>query len=462
MLTKHKIMNTSATSAAFEKAFGAASPGKKRIYRAIVIGAGASGLFFASSTDLTSTDPHTGAAGGLILEHTSSPGSKLLISGGGRCNFTHAGSMKDFPGHYNNGAAVRSVLYKHGNTKFTEFMEGLGVPSVTEGDGRIFPESRSSAAVLDALLKRSAANGFSIRTGTEVTAIRPPEGPGMPWEVHTTPAGIRTSGAGKDRNVFLCKSLVIATGGITYPSTGSDGSLIPVLQRDLGIRFTGLAPSLMPLAITDDPYRSLAGVSLDNVIITVEEKSGRRIHQTSGPVLFTEKGLSGPAALNASAHLRPEAVISLSFTPGSNKEQVMKRLQEELKGRPQELNTTAAAAARLFGLPKSLTRILAERSCSSRGASSPKSMAALLTADHLSIDQETLSFSGKSSSGMCTRGGIDLDQINSKTMEFKDAPGLFAIGEVLDVDGETGGYNLQFAFSSARAASECVAGDVSH
>lgn len=167
MLTKHKIMNTSATSAAFNKASGAASPGKKRIYRAIVIGAGASGLFFASSTDLTSTDPHTGAAGGLILEHTSRPGSKLLISGGGRCNFTHAGSMKDFPGHYNNGAAVRSALYKHGNTKFTEFMEGLGIPSVTEGDGRVFPESRSSAAVLDALLKRSAANGFSIRTGME-------------------------------------------------------------------------------------------------------------------------------------------------------------------------------------------------------------------------------------------------------------------------------------------------------
>ncbi len=462
MLTKAQNMNTSATSSTFEKSFDAVSPGKKCIYRAIVIGAGASGLFFASSTDLSSPDPSTGTVGGLILEHTAKPGSKLLISGGGRCNFTHAGSVKDFPAHYNNGTAVRSALYKHSNIKFTEFMEDLGIPSVTEEDGRIFPECRRSAPVLDALLKRSAANGFTIRTGTDVTAIRPPEGPGRPWGICVTRNGNGypgNDGCGAADEIFFCENLIIATGGITYPSTGSDGSLIPVLQRDLGIRFTELVPSLMPLTIAGDPYRSLAGVSVEKAAMTIEEKSGRKIHQASGPILFTEKGLSGPAALNASAHLRPDAVISLSLIPGISRDQVMRRLQEELKGRPQDINTTSAAAARLFGLPKSLTRILAERSCGAGSSPSLKSMASLLTADRLPLDQETLSFSGKSSpGGMCTRGGIALDQINTKTMELRNAHGLFAVGEVLDVDGETGGYNLQFAFSSARAASEYVNG----
>ena len=282
------------------------------IYDCIIVGAGAAGLFAGARFDMAAT--------GLILEKTSRAGTKLLMSGGGQCNITHAGSIKDFIDRYGKkGSRIRSCLYKHNNLELMTFLEENGIPTVTqEEDGRVFPASGKAQDIRDLLVRKSQENGFEIAYGQEVTGICwiPAEeiGSGQAHSSSFNPArgaGYSTSDSDPGNSVPACwelttskttfqaRTVILASGGCSYPKTGSDGQLFSVLQRDLDLEITPLQPALTPIRVQNYPYAELAGISFADCRIRLL-RAQKKIAETNGGLLFTHRDFSGPAILNLS------------------------------------------------------------------------------------------------------------------------------------------------------------------
>lgn len=413
------------------------------IYDVIIAGGGAAGLYFACGVDKK--------VNGLILEGSSSPGQKLLISGGGMCNLSHGGSVKDFvPCYFEAGPKIRSCLYKYGNLKLMEFFRDLGLPLYTRYDGKIFPESERAKDVLDALVRGARENGFEIMTGRKVDRISPLEkgyrGEGSPAEAGSRDGDVPTADktarweVAAGGKTFRCRNLVIACGGSSFPKTGSDGSVLGVLSRDIpGLSETIVKPqpALAPVYVENYPYGSLSGVSFARVSAAAFAPDGKPLAKITGPLLFAEKFLSGPVILHISRYLKAGCKLSINYLPDSE------ITAKEINGLLSESRKSPAnAAVEIFGLPKSFTQVLEDESCGKLSAISRRLMA----------DTFTVSKVAGFDAAMATRGGVSLDAVSTKTFEVKSCPGLFIIGETLDVDGMTGGYNLQFAFSSAMAA----------
>ena len=444
-----------------KKGFG---PTGKNTYYVVVVGAGASGLLFAAGYNNLKGGSSTDGRGfsGLIIDHNGKAGAKLLISGGGRCNFTHGGNIKDFPSHYHNGKKIRSSLYKHSNKAFVDFMAGLGISATEEEDGRIFPSSMRGSSVVSALERKSVSSGFTLLQGCSITGIIPPDrnsGENL-WCLSLKRCGSRypfSPWENQETAMIYTSSLVIAAGGITFPETGSDGSIHQILEQNLGIRFTDMVPALMNINLKNNPFGQLAGVTLESTTLTVLRSSGKKEKEISGSILLTGSGISGPAAINASVWMEPGSFLQISFVPDMDEGQVRALLEREIKGRTQNVNNIASVLSASTALPKSLTRVLAAMAADG-DTPSLKKLSRLLTSYRLEPDFSDLSSGQILNRAMVTKGGICLDQINMKTMEFKDYPGLYAIGEILDVHGETGGYNIQFAYSSAMTAASAISG----
>lgn len=197
------------------------------IYDCIVVGGGAAGLFYAAgdTTETASCQPK------LLLEKTARPGQKLLMSGNGQCNLTHGGSIKDFVSKYGDqGKRIRNCLYRHNNLELMSMMESMGVPLTEREDGKIFPASMKAREVLDALLTKAKSGGWNLRCNAEVTAIHAPANSNAPADLN---APIEVVLANGDR--LQTRKLVLATGGASYPATGSDGTFYEILRRDLGL-----------------------------------------------------------------------------------------------------------------------------------------------------------------------------------------------------------------------------------
>ena len=393
----------------------------KDIYDCIVIGAGASGLFYAAS------DRKSGKK--LIIEKTGRPGQKLLMSGNGMCNITHGGSIKDFIDRYDdNGRKIRSCLYRHSNLELMDMMESLGVPLTEREDGKVFPASMKAKDVLDALLKAAQMNGWEMRCGEEVTAI----------EGNKTVLSDGTS--------LEAKKLVICTGGASYPLTGSDGTFYEVLERDLALNISAPRPALAPVFVQDFSYSELSGISFEDALVS----SGK--HKVRGPVLITHKGFSGPAILHISQYVHAGDELRIDYLPDMDKRDVALKIKSDQPG-----SRTGAAnyISNTFSLPKAfvcerLKSIGLDTKLSSLTGHDIVSIASALT-DHT----YSVSGTGGWNEAMVTKGGVALDQIDLKTMKIKGLPeerDIRIIGEALDVNGDTGGYNLQFAYSSAMTA----------
>lgn len=424
---------------------------KNNSYDIIIIGGGASGLMCAASLNLM------GKARGLVLDAGPITGRKLLMSGNGRCNLTHSGSIKEFAAAYGHGGKkIRKLLYRHSNEDMCEFFRRLGVTLVKEADGRMFPSTGRSGDVHEALLKRIALNGWDVRTETYVQDINPPRRDGSADEHAAAEYSILADNSG-DRIIFSSRFLVLAPGGITYPSTGSDGSVHRIIQRRLpGVELTELKPALAPIAVLDYPYSELAGITLDKVRITLKGH-GVKDSISEGGLLFTHQDFSGPAALAASAGIYEASELVINYLAPdftSDSKEIMRKLQTFMgKGH----GSLAGFISYEYGIPKKLAKELVERACDS-----PKKLASLLTSDTFRLSEELPSVR----KSMVTRGGIPLSRsggADPKTLELDGYPGCYAIGELLDIDGITGGYNLQFAYSSARAVSDelCLKLDLS-
>ena len=388
-------------------------------YDIAIIGAGASGLMLAANLDMEGSR-------GIILEGSTCVGSKLLMSGGGHCNITHGGSIKDFVYAYGDeGQALRRCLYRHNNLELAKWLDSHGVELADENGeavdpaygsngidsaGRIFPASMKARDVLDALKVAALENGWQLEKDARVS-------------------GLINDGSWKitliDGYELRAENVVIASGGITYPETGSDGSMFELLG-DLGICINEPRPALAPVYVEDYPYADLSGISVPDV--TVVAFSSDAVHtckgkaaRMKGDLLFTHEGLSGPVILNISKYAEPGETIRLCY----NKE--------------------------LHELPRRMQRILRERSRGLLGDVRTNVLASFLDHDDfkvIAVDER----------GMVTAGGVSLDEIDTRTMRVKRFEGLYVIGESLDADGITGGYNLQLCWSTALAAADDLRG----
>lgn len=430
----------------------------------IVIGGGAAGLYFGARIGQEATSSQIGSRHTLVLEKTNKLGTKLLMAGAGQCNITHGGHIKDFLDCYGEkGKAIRTVLYRHSNQEVCAFFESLGVPLVERDDKKIFPASMNSYDIRDALVSCAKHHGVEFETESAVVEIQ-----SLIDGVDETSTIAKASVpryrvvTSKGRTLET-SNLVIATGGASYPTTGSDGSLYTILERDLGIIPIPLAPALVPAYTENYPFGELSGISIRNVSMKIYEPRSSNVKAkakkknellVSGDLLFTHKNLSGPVIINHSRYLKPGTVVEINYLSDTKEEDVLQKMKKEFSANQ---HTIEHWITDHFGLPKRFSQILvglAEIEGRKVSTLSGKELNRLAT--FLCRHRMVISGLGSYKEAMVTSGGIDLASITLKTMESKTHPGLYFIGEVVDVDGDTGGYNLQFAFASADAAVQSI------
>lgn len=400
-----------------------------KLYDTIVIGAGAAGLFYGALSEHGSDS--------LIIDHSERPGLKLLLSGSGQCNITHDGSIKDFiPRYGQNGRYIRSALYGANNLSLTEFLNKNGIKTITREDGKIFPESLKASEILNMLIKKSEANGFPLLLKQNITDIRCDDSDGT-YTVST------------ENSSFKAKKLVIATGGMSYPKTGSDGSLYPLIEK-LGIQMTPARPALVPIYTHNYGYKSLSGISFKAVSVRLLENN-REVAATTGDILLTHRAFSGPAILDISRYAAQGYELEINYIYPITGQKAADMIKAGFQGNSRELHTYIS---RTFKIPDAFAVKLIEDAgiCPYMKTSCTEGDEIAKIAEALTCHRYSVSGTGSFGEAMVTAGGVSLDEVNLRNMESKKHSNLFFIGEVLDIDGDTGGFNLQFAYSSAMAA----------
>jgi hypothetical protein len=398
----------------------------------VVIGGGPAGLFCALR-----------AAGNgrriLILEKKAHPGRKLLLSGLGQCNITHDEDIGSFLSHYgDNGRFLKPALMNFQNLDLIAFFTGRGLPVITEPGGKVFPRSRKSSEILDILVKDCAAAQVEIRC----------EDPVLEVSARDEGFSIRT-----DRATYRAGQLVIATGGITYPATGSTGDGY-VFARTLGHSVTEVSPALAAVTIQDYRFSDLAGISFTDVIISLY-RAGQKVRRHTGDLLLTHSGLSGPGILDFSRYIRPGDTLKVSFLPSVEhqkvKETLLNRISAAGNARVRTVLTAYDLPERFVNKLLTLAGIDQDLTGAHLSRKGRSDLIELLTRCPFVVDRL-----GGIQEAMVTRGGVSLAEIDPKTMESRLVHGLFFVGEVLDIDGDTGGYNLQAAFSTAALAARRI------
>ena len=397
----------------------------------IVIGGGPAGLFCAAQA--SGRDRKV-----LVLEKKRTPGRKLLISGSGRCNITHDGDIRAFLDRYGGaGRFLRPALLGFTNLDLVAFFEERGLSMTTLEGGKVFPETQRSRDVLTVLLAECEARKVEISGGKTVTSIEKSE------EGFLVACG---------NDIHRSRFLVIATGGRSYPATGSAGDGYSFAEA-LGHAIAEVGPALAPVRIRDYPFADLAGISLPGARVSIFR--GKKVKEGVGDVLFTHDGLSGPGILDLSRDIRDGDLLRVSFAGARKKEEMerwlLARSEEEGGRNLRSVLAELAIPARLASRVLELLEIPQDLKC----ASMTRRMRIDL-ADHLSGFPMIVEEVGGFDLAMATRGGVDLREIDPKTMESRLVPGLYFVGEVLDVDGDTGGYNLQAAFSTGFLAAERI------
>ena len=399
-----------------------------KLYDTIVIGAGAAGLFYGALSEHGSDS--------LIIDHSERPGLKLLLSGSGQCNITHDGSIKDFiPRYGQNGRYIRSALYGANNLSLTEFLNKNGIKTITREDGKIFPESLKASEILNMLIKKSEANGFPLLLKENITDIV--SGSDGTYTVST------------ENSSFKTQKLVIAAGGMSYPKTGSDGSLYPLIEK-LGIQMTPARPALVPIYTHSYSYKSLSGISFKAVSVRLLENN-REVAAATGDILLTHRAFSGPAILDISRYADQGYELEINYIYPITSQKAADMIKAGFQGNSRELHTYIS---RTFKVPDAFAVKLIEDAgiCPYMKTSCTEGDEIAKIAEALTCHRYAVSGTGSFGEAMVTAGGVSLDEVNLRNMESKKHSNLFFIGEVLDIDGDTGGFNLQFAYSSAMAA----------
>ena len=379
-----------------------------------------------------------------LLDGAKKPGAKILVSGGSRCNVTNA-SVTD--GDFCGGkrSIVRRVLRAFPVPDTIAFFAGLGVRLHEEADGKLFPDSNRARDVLDALLRAADASGVDLRADHRVLDI---SRAGERFRITTS------------RGEHDADAVVLATGGLSLPKTGSDGAGFEIARR-LGHSITPTTPGLAPLLLSkdDDLHGQLSGVSHDvELTLWVDGGAASRIR---GALLWTHFGISGPAALDMSRHwLRAtleehDARLTASFCPGLTFDDLERRWTSLAAERPKASVQSALATL----VPASAAAALLRRlriDAATALAHFPREQRRRLVQALVAWPLPVVGSRGYNYAEV-TAGGVPLAEIDPATMESRVCPGLFLVGEILDVDGRIGGFNFQWAWSSARVAATALA-----
>ncbi len=409
-----------------------------KLYDIAVVGGGAAGMMAAIAA-------HDTMYGGniVIIEKNKYTGRKIGITGKGRCNLTNNCAVNELL------EAVRSnpkFLYGAVN-KFTPsdtmaFFEDAGVPLKTERGRRVFPQSDKASDIQFAFDRMIKERGIEVMYNSAVSSIETDDGRFV----------VRTQ-----RTAVSARTVIVSTGGLSYPLTGSTGDGHRILS-DMGVKITPLSPSLVPIETTED-YSELSGLTLKNVEMTVCDKNGREVFSERGEMLFTHFGVSGPLVLSASADMQSNPpssyTMKINLKPALSEEELDRRLISDLTE-----NSAKDFINSLGGLlPQRLIETVVYRS----GIAPHKKSGSITRAERQSLSHTLREF-GIGIKGfrpideaIITSGGVDVSEISPKTMELKKHSGIFVCGELIDIDAYTGGYNLQLAFSTGHLAGKSAA-----
>lgn len=388
-----------------------------------------------------------------ILEKMDSLGKKLLITGKGRCNITNSAPMEEFMQNIpENSKFLYSAFYQYNNQDIIEFLNKQGVTTKVERGGRIFPVSDKAADVLNAFTRKLKELKVQIRTNFEVTKILTEDSYSI---------GIEGKNNGKKEKV-LADKIILATGGKSYPVTGSNGDGYKMAEY-IGHTVTKLKPSLVPLVCTEESKtlcQEMQGLSLKNVAIKIKSEQ-KIIYEDFGEMLFTHYGLSGPIILSSSAILiryknienllkENKIKISIDLKPALDEEKLDARLLrdfEELKNKQFKNSLERLLPRKMIEPVIKITGINPEKRINEITKEERKQIIKTLKGLELTIGGFR-----SIEEAIVTSGGINIKEINPKTMESKIIKGLYFAGEVIDLDAFTGGFNLQIAWSTGYAA----------
>ncbi|MEG1560379.1 MAG: NAD(P)/FAD-dependent oxidoreductase [Clostridia bacterium] len=395
-----------------------------------VIGGGASGLLASAAAAYNSSRV-------TLFERNEKLGKKLYITGKGRCNLTNAAEKDEFfKSIIRNPRFLYSAFSKFDNEDIVALVESMGVKTKVERGNRVFPESDKSSDIIFALTKNAEMSGVDIRLNSRVTNVS--------YENGSFAVSFSTGKEVFDR-------VIIATGGVTYRSTGSTGDGF-VFAEKLGHSVTKVVPSLVPLTTAENWVRDVMGLTLKNVSLSAFNAK-TRIFNDMGEMLFTHFGVTGPLVLSLSGIIadKPEGIrLEIDLKPALDEGTLDKRLIRDFEPNQKKCFKNALDAL----LPRSLISVIIslsgidpEKCVSDVTRVERERLVSLLK--HLTL---TVTGALGFDEAVITRGGVSTKEVDPKTMESKSIPGLYFCGEVLDIDGLTGGFNLQIAFSTGFAA----------
>lgn len=406
------------------------------IKTAVVVGAGPAGMIAAGHLAEKTEKV-------ILIDKNKFVGKKLRITGKGRCNITNSADIEDFIKNVpTNPRFLYSAFYTFTNDDIVSLLEQQGVKTKVERGGRIFPESDSAKDVAEALKRYAFKKNVSYKC-CEAKELIIKDG-----EIK----GVKT-----DMGNILCDALVLATGGCSYPLTGSDGSGYKIAKK-AGHSIVTPKPSLIPVVTNEKWVSDLMGLSLKNIEISVYNKNNKKIYTDFGEMLFTHFGISGPVVLSASAHMKnyekENYRVSIDLKPALDKEKLDKRVCRDFS----EFKNKHLINALDELLPKALIPViirLSEIPEHKEVNSITKEERQRLVEKIKSLDVTVKGFR-PIEEAIITSGGINVAEINPSTMESKLVSGLYFAGEIIDVDAYTGGFNLQIAYSTGYLAADSI------
>lgn len=424
----------------------------EKIYDVLVVGGGASGLMAAGQAA-------TLGAKTVVLEKMPHPARKVRITGKGRCNLTNTADLTNFIARFSpNGRFLRQAFSRFFSEDLIKFFEGIGLKVTTERGGRVFPASESAIDVVDALVRWVNQSGVRLITDTKIQEILI-EGDRI--------AGVKvmtSSGITKNESLIKARTVIVATGGASYPATGSSGDGYRLAQQ-VGHTVIPARPALVPLESSELIKLDLQGLALKNVGVNLFADK-KRVAQGMGEMLFTHFGVSGPIILTLSRTAvdalqnHQKVWLSIDLKPALDDAKLDARLLRDIQAHGKQKTRALLKGllpGKLMPVCAKLCKIDPEKPMNQFGADDRKRLRQWLKDFRFEIDGHR-SFA----EAIVTAGGVNVKEIDPRTMASRLVPGLYFAGEVIDIDGDTGGYNLQAAFSTGwlagRAAAESVTG----
>lgn len=407
---------------------------QNNFYDCIIIGGGAAGMIAA----VTAADNGKSV---LLIEKGEKCGRKLAITGKGRCNVTNNCTDEDFFANIPVNSRFLYSAYSRFNCQdCMDFFEACGVPLKTERGNRVFPVSDNAHDIVHALEKACRDRGVQIHKGEKVKNILVDDGV--------------VTGVDCGDTIYNAVSVLVATGGKSYPGTGSDGDGYRFAEK-LGHTIVSLKPSLVPLVAEESYCTDMMGLSLKNVVLTlVDTAKNKNIYTEQGEMLFTHFGVSGPMVLSASSHIskmeRGRYKILIDMKPALDHATLDKRIQRDFAEIPNRLFSNSLSKllpAKMIPVIVKLSGIAPDKQVNSVTKQERTDLVKLLKSFPVTVKEFR-----PLSEAIVTSGGIKVSEISPKTMESKLVQGLFFAGEVMDVDAYTGGFNLQIAFSTGVTA----------